>query len=201
MTISTLLHMPRLDQRLGLTRYEADEAYKHALDAYKSGAFDNAIDAITAAIDVLPNHAEYYAVRGFFNLEDGEDDLAQADFETALRRDKYEMLAHYGMGMLAYKRAQKSGDADQWDAALNHFTIALRIDPQRAETLYYLALVYYHRRDYPNAVQYMLSAQNAFEANGDRRKSSADKWVREFTRLVERTRNLLAAAQQPRLTE
>ncbi len=193
--------MPRLDQRLGLTRYEADEAYKRALDSYKGGDFDTAIDSITAAIDALPNHAEYYAARGFFNLEDGEDEKARDDFNAAIKRYKYEMLAHYGLGMLAYKQAAKSTDAADWDEALKHFSTAARIDSQRAETLYYLALVYYHRRDYPNAVQYMLSAQTAFEAAGDRRKSSADKWVREFTRMVERTRGLLSAAQQPRLTE
>jgi len=193
--------MPRLDQRLGLTRYEADEAYKRALDSYKGGDFDTAIDSITAAIDALPNHAEYYAARGFFNLEDGEDEKARDDFNAAIKRYKYEMLAHYGLGMLAYKQAAKSTDVADWDEALKHFSTAARIDSQRAETLYYLALVYYHRRDYPNAVQYMLSAQTAFEAAGDRRKSSADKWVREFTRMVERTRGLLSAAQQPRLTE
>ncbi len=183
--------MPRLDQRLGLTRFEADEAYKRALDFYKKGDFDNAIDAIDDAIEALPNHAEYFAVRGFFFLEDGEDESARKDFEYALYLYKYEMLAHYGLGMLAYKKAHKTKDADQWAEALKHFTAANRIDPNRPETLYYLSLVYYYRGENANAVNAMVRAQQGFEAAGDKRKSQADRWIREFQRMIERTQELL----------
>ncbi|MFN8530050.1 MAG: tetratricopeptide repeat protein [Anaerolineae bacterium] len=189
--------MPRLEQRLGFTRYEADEAYKRALDAYKKADFDTAIDGMTAAIEALPRHAEYYAARGFLYFEDGEEDKARTDYEEAIRLFKYEMLAHYGLGMIAYRRAQKGEDAALWEEALKHFTTAYRIDPNRPETLYYLALVYYHKRDYPNAVRFMLNAQTAFDRTGDKRKVNADKWVREFTRWVDRTRELLNAAGTP----
>ncbi|MDX2163074.1 MAG: tetratricopeptide repeat protein [bacterium] len=189
--------MARLEQRLGFTRYDADESYKRALDAYKKGDFDAAIDSMNAAIDALPRHPEYYAARGFLFAEDGEEAKAKADYETALKLYKYEMLAHYGLGMIAYKAAQKGDDTALWQTALQHFITAYRIDPHRPETQYYLALVYYNCRDYPNAVKYMLQAQAAFDQAGDRRKTNADKWVREFSRWVERTRALLAAADTP----
>ncbi len=190
--------MPRLDQRLGFTRYEADEAYKRALDAFKKRDMDAAIDGMNAAIEALPNNSEYYAARGFMYYEDGEHKKAHADFDESLKRYRYEMLAHYGLGMLAYREATQKDEPAAWDVALQHFLTAHRADPARAETLYYLALVYYHKRDYPNAVTYMLRAQEAFDAAGDRRsKSHADKWVKEFTRMVNKTRELLTAIQSP----
>lgn len=190
--------MPRLDQRLGFTRYEADEAYKKALDAFKKKDMDTAIDAITAAIEALPNNSEYYAARGFMFYEDGEREKAREDFESALKCYRYEMLAHYGLGMLAYREALTIEEPAAWDVALQHFLTAHRADPARGETLYYLALVSYYKRDYPNAVSYMLRAQQAFEAAGDRRaKSHAEKWVKEFTRMANKTRELLTAVQNP----
>lgn len=188
--------MPRLNQRLGLTRYDADENYKRALDAYKKSDFDNAIDAMNTAIESLPNHAEYYAARGFMYLEDGEEKRAQEDFEQAIKHYRYEMLAHYGLGMLSYKNAQKSKDVADLDSAIIHFTNAHRANPNRAETLYYLSLTYYHKGDYAHAVQFMISAQAAFEQAGDKRKTNADRWIREFQRMVERTQAMLGGNKQ-----
>ncbi|MEP7292308.1 MAG: hypothetical protein ABI835_11020, partial [Chloroflexota bacterium] len=56
--------MPRINQQLGFTRYEADEYYKQALDAYQKGDLDAAVDAMKNAIAALPKKAEYYAARG-----------------------------------------------------------------------------------------------------------------------------------------
>ena len=43
--------MPPINQRLGFTRFEADEYYKQALEAFKKNDFDNAIDAMKNAIE------------------------------------------------------------------------------------------------------------------------------------------------------
>src|SRR5262245_6689331 len=132
--------MPRLNQHLGLTRFSADEHYKRALDSYQKGQFDDAVDAMTDAIEELPTKSEYFAARGYFYLEDGVRDKAQTDFERALKIYPYEMLAHYGLGLIAYK-------GKNFDEALEHFTKAYRSDPQRPETQYYLALVCHNRHD------------------------------------------------------
>ena len=86
--------MPALNQRLGLTRYEADEHYKRALEAYRKARLHEAVEAMTYAIDLLPTKAEYYATRGFFQLEDGAIAEADGDFARALEIYPYEMLAH-----------------------------------------------------------------------------------------------------------
>lgn len=170
--------MARITQRVGFTRYEADEHYKLALDAYKKNRFDAAITHMDDAIALLPTKAEYYATRGFFYLEDDVADRALADFERALKINRLEMLAHYGRGVIAYK----DGSMNE---ALAHFTDAYKADPSRPETLYYLALVYHRQRHNAAARQWMQQALAAFEAADDRRKNDAARWLKEIERALE----------------
>ncbi|MCC6614435.1 MAG: tetratricopeptide repeat protein [Anaerolineae bacterium] len=171
--------MPTFNQRLGLTRFEADEYYTRALDAYKKRDFDVALDAMNDAIELMPRKAEYLAARGFIFLEDGEQKRALDDFHAALVLNRYEMLAHYGRGMIAYQ--------DQnWDEALAHFKDAFYADQNRPETLYYLGLTYYHKRDFASAIDFIERARQAFETANDRRKAEAERWLREIQRAVER---------------
>jgi len=181
--------MPPINQRLGFTRFEADEYYKQALEAFKKNDFDNAIDAMKNAISVLPKKAEYYSARGLMYLEDGVTQSAIEDFETALRLFQHEMLAHYGLGIIAYK------DQD-WDKALQEFTAAYYADQQRPETLYYLALTYYHKRDPASAANLMKMANDRFEATNDKRKSDSAKWLRELGKLAEKTAQYLRAGAE-----
>lgn len=177
--------MARLVQRLKLTRFEADEYYKHGLEDYRKRNLDQAILNLNEAIEALPNEAEYYAARGFFYLEDGVDDKARADFEAALKHFAYEMLAHYGLGVVAYRDSR-------YDEAITHFTTAHRCDTTRPEPLYYLALAYYHKRHNVYALQVMRQAHDLF-ADGDARKKDAAKWIR----FLEKT----PSEKQPRLPE
>ena len=169
--------MPRLTQRLGFTRFEADEHYQQALEHYGKRNINDAILAIELAIELLPTNAEYYAARGFFYLEDGVDQKAAADFEKALQRYPYEMLAHYGLGMIAY-------NAKHWDEAQRHFADAYRARPDRPETLYYLALAHHHKGENGPALAYMRQAEAIFEANEDKRKSQTSRWVKQLQKVV-----------------
>lgn len=179
--------MPRIDQRLGFTRFEADEYYKQALDSYRKGDYDMAIDAMKNAISALPNKAEYYAARGLMYLDDGVTQSALDDFDQALRLYPYEMLAHYGKGMVAFKN-------QEWDEALQHFTTAYYVDTQRPETLYYLALSYYHKRDFASAANLMKLANDRFEALNDKRKADSQRWLRELAKMADKTAALLKGA-------
>jgi tetratricopeptide (TPR) repeat protein len=179
----------RLAQRFGLTRYDADEYYKEAINAYNNRKLDEAILAMEQAIDLLPNYAEYYAARGFFYLEDGVDNKASADFEEALKRYPYEALAHYGRGVIAYK-------SKNWDEALAHFNDAYRADPDRAETLYYLAVTLHRQAENQKALPYIQRAAEMLETAKDRRRADAVKWLRQIERLVQH--NQLAPGQDRR---
>jgi len=169
--------MPNITQRLGVPRYEADEFYRQALAAYQKKQFDQALTRLDRAVELLPTHAEYYAARGFIHLEDGNRREAEADFEAALRLHPYEMLAHYGRGLLAYRDKN-------WEDAVTFFSRALAADPDRPETLYCLALAYHRQHNSGLALGYMRQAQARFEQTGDRRKAEAVRWVRELEKRV-----------------
>jgi tetratricopeptide (TPR) repeat protein len=176
--------MAFLNSRLGFTRFEADEYYEQALAAYKKRDFDGAYDAMTKALERLPGNAEYYAARGFFHLEDGAIIEAKADFEAALKHDPYEMLAHYGNGMLAYRD-------EEWETALQHFTKAYHADAQRGETLYYLGMVYLRLKRTADAINMMELARQALEKADDKRVKTAERWIRELGKLADKTAKLL----------
>ncbi len=165
--------MAKLTQKLGLPRYEADEHYKLALAAYDKGDYDQALDHLNKAIDLLPTNPEYHAARGYIFLRDGVQEKAQDDFDLALKLHEFEMLAHYGRGIMAYKERN-------WEDAETFFNRALAVDPQRPETMYYLALVYHRQKKNAAALGLMQQALEKFEAAGDKRRSDARQWVREL---------------------
>lgn len=169
--------MSRLTARFGLTRYEADEYYKKALEAYRKNLLEEALLNMNEAINLLPGNSEYYAARGFFYLEDGVTDKATQDFEQALRLYPYEMLAHYGRGIIAYK-------ARNWKEALAHFKDAYIANPDRAEVVYYYALAQHRSEENEKALTLMEQAQTLFDAAGDKRKADAARWIRELQRLL-----------------
>jgi Flp pilus assembly protein TadD len=173
--------MTRLTQRIGLPRYEADEHYKLALAAYQKGNYDLAVSEMDKAIDLLPTQPEYFAARGFVFLQDGVLDKAEVDFKAALDLYGFEMLANYGLGVIAYKDKR-------WQDALDYFMTAYAVQPQRPEVLYYLALAHHRMRNNAAALDYMRQASAIFEQASDRsRRADANRWVRVLEELLEKT--------------
>ncbi len=171
--------MARLTARIGLTRFQADEHYRQALDHYRRRNLDEAIISMNHAISTLPNHAEYYASRGFFHLEDDNLPDAQVDFEKARQHNRYEMLANYGLGVIAYR-------GRHWEEALQHFNDAWAAAPARAETLYYLALTHHRMGNNITAQSWMRQAHEQFEAADNKKQSrSSERWLRELEKLAD----------------
>ena len=170
--------MSKLAQRLGLPRYQADAHYRAALRAFVERDLEKAKAMLQPALDLLPSHAEYHAVLGFFLLEDKMQAAAMDAFERALALDPYDMLANYGRGMAAYR-------AKDWQAAESRFTDALAAQPQRAETLYYLAMVNHRLGRNAQALRWMSSAAAAFAKADDSRQSQCQAWTREFQKLLD----------------
>jgi tetratricopeptide (TPR) repeat protein len=171
--------MPSLNQRLGTSRYDADQAYSRALAAFRRGEKAEAIAAMDEAIALLPTRSEYFAARGFFHLENDAATPARADFEHALRLFSVEVLALYGMGVLAYR-------AGETEAAIGHFRRAHFADPKRPELLVWLALAQLQVRQFAAATEAMTRAHTLFEAAGDRRKAETARWLREIGRAAGR---------------
>jgi tetratricopeptide (TPR) repeat protein len=175
--------MARLVARFGMTRYEADEHYRIALDFFQKNNLDQAILNMDAAIELLHNRAEYYAGRGFFRLEDGDPTRAEPDFDKALEINPYEVLANFGKGVIAYNHKD-------YDKAIEFFMKAWAAHNERPETLYYIALSHHRKKD-NNLAQYwmqqaVLHYQKLAEKDREARKRlrNAEKWVREFEKLI-----------------
>jgi Flp pilus assembly protein TadD len=157
--------MANLPARFGLSRYEADEHYKIAISFYQKHNLEQALLHLGHALALLPYNSEYLAAQGFFFLEDGIADKAEAAFDQALKMNAYELLANYGKGVLAYREKD-------WQKATMYFLNAWAAAPERAETLYYLALASHHSGD----------NRKALEAKKPTR--DAARWVTELERIV-----------------
>lgn len=164
-------------QRLGLSRYEADLFYSEALDHYQKEDYKAAIDAISQAITLLPLNSEYQATRGLFYMEKGNKKEARANYEAALKLHEGEVLANYGMGVLAFE------DKD-WDAARAWFAKARAVNPTQVEVPYYIALTYHREQDNTTAKTYMELALQLMEDANDKRKTVARRWIKEFEKLI-----------------
>ena len=168
--------MTRLGQRLGIPRYKADERYQAGLAAFTARDLKMAIAELQAAIELLPNHAEYHATLGFLLLEDKQRAKADVSFERSITLNPYEMLSNYGKGMIAYR-------AKDWKAAAGYFASALVARPNRPETQYYMAMVKHRLGKNGDALNWMRSAAAGFATAKDRRESHCSAWMREFEKL------------------
>lgn len=172
-----------LGARFGLSRYEAEEKYRAALMAYEKKNLEEAINQINDVIELLPSRAEYHAARGLFRLSDGLVDEAEADFDAALQRSAYEVLANFGKGKIFF-------DREAYQDALTHFQAAWAADETRAETLYCLALTEHRLQHHYEALDWMQQAVEQFDTlskrdkTAARRKRMAQRWVTEFEKIV-----------------
>lgn len=170
--------MFKLGQRLGKSRFEADEAYLGALAAFRREDHKIALAQIENAIARHPSHAEYHATRAWFQLELGDTSRARAGFDRAITINPYEMLANYGLGMLAYSEKD-------WEAAAGCFLNSIAAQPDRPETMYYLSLVRHRQGDNKRALHWMRKAHEAFSAADDKRDRQCRAWMREFAKLAD----------------
>ncbi|MCY4147727.1 MAG: tetratricopeptide repeat protein [Chloroflexi bacterium] len=169
--------MTKLAQWLGIPRYRADERYMLALQAFSQRDLESAQAAIAEALELLPGHAEYHAVQGFFAQEDKSLERAAACYARAAQLHPYEMLANYGRGMLAYRNRE-------WSVAADHFINALAAQPQRPETLYFLAMTQHRLGKNDEALRWMSAAADRFASSADRRERHCHSWLREFAKLA-----------------
>ena len=168
--------MASLAQRLGITRYDADQRYRAGLAAFAARDRRSAIAELRAAIELLPNHAEYHAALGLLLLEDKRKADALEAFDEALRLNPYEALANYGKGMIAYR-------AKDWGDAEGRFLQALAAAPNRAEAQYYMAMVQHRLGRNAEALEWMRAAAAGFAEENDKRENHCQAWMREFEKL------------------
>lgn len=77
----------------------------------------------TNALKLQPNSADAMSLRGWCWYDDNDLDSAEADFQEALKHDSTFADAHCGLGFV-------EDDREKYDAAIKHFTNAIRNAPE-----------------------------------------------------------------------
>ena len=159
-------------RNLGLMRERGEAYYRRALEAFGDGDMENAILDMSEALYNDSAHAEFYAVRGFFYLQDLKLAEAEADLNYAIKLNRREWLAHYCLGILDFQ-------ASSYQEALNHFTAASQYAPKRPEVILYRAVAaWYAGKDEQARQDVELSL--SLMSDDDKRRREAQTWLKEF---------------------
>ena len=148
----------------------AERYYERGLYHYTRSKYDLALTDLDEAIASDPRRAEYYVARGFVLLQHGFADEAEENFAYGLKLDVTQWLAHYARGMQAFKNRQ-------YQVAIDHFSRAQHINPERAEIYYHRAAAFYELDNIEQALLDMAFAEKQF-ADHPKRQSQAKKWIR-----------------------
>lgn len=155
----------RLSRRLTL----AERYYERALHAYGRGRFDAAIADLDEAIHAEPKRAELYVARGMALLGDQRPDDAEGDFAYALTLDPTQWGVHYGRGVRAFEQ----GD---YRAAVDAFSRAQRIAPDRFEVYVYRAISLHQLGQADEALRDLRFAETLVEPS-DKRLRQIKRWI------------------------
>jgi Flp pilus assembly protein TadD len=152
----------------------AERYYERGLDHFAKNRHELAIADLDEALLSDPQNAEYLVARGLMQLQHGWTDEAEDDFAEALELDPTQWLAHYG-------RAVRAFNDQEYAQAVNHFSRAQRIAPQRFEIYFYRAVAFHQMGNSGEATRDMAFAQHLLSPEDSRRKL-AQQWLSVFQR-------------------
>ena len=126
-------------------KIEAERQRKEGEAAGKAGDPDRAIANFNEAIQLNPNDAAAYYVRGFAYSRKGDYDRAMADYNEVIRLNPMHAAAFNSRGFIY----DKKGD---YDRALADYNEAIRINPMFAIAISNRGIEYGRKGDYDRAV-------------------------------------------------
>lgn len=144
--------------------------YERGLYHFTKERYDLALADLDEAIVRAPRNAELYAARGLIALQAGWDADAEVDFKQALKIDPTQWIAHYGRGMQAFQQRD-------YRAAVDHFSRAQQLAPDRAEVYYHRAVAFYELDNIDQAILDMNAAKTLFTDN-KKRLTQVLAWLR-----------------------
>lgn len=154
-----------LGRRLSL----AERYYERALYAYGRGRLDAATADLDEAILAEPKRAEFYIARGLVLLADGRADDAEEDFAYGLALDPAQWGAHYGRGMRAF-------EAGDYRAAVDAFSRAQQLAPDRYEIYVYRAIALHLLGQTDEALRDVRFAATLIDP-ADKRQRLVKRWI------------------------
>jgi tetratricopeptide (TPR) repeat protein len=125
-----------------------DLAYLHL----NEGALDKALASAGKALDISPLDPESRRVKAIILSEQGNNAVAEAEFEQALSLDpgNSEILRDY------YHHFRRTGDDDRMEGLVAQ--VIKRDDPSCVEDYWFLADYCREKRDFPRALRYLRKA-------------------------------------------
>ena len=132
-----------------------------------------AVADLEAAIQNEPRNAELYVARGLALLGENRPDDAEEDFSFGLALDPTQWLAYYGRGMRAFADGA-------WSRAIDAFSRAQRLAPDRPEIYLYRAAALYRAGQTDEARGDAEYAQELLPPSDKRRKLTA-RWLAAFS--------------------
>jgi tetratricopeptide (TPR) repeat protein len=121
--------------------------YLRALLNMKREKFGKAIDDFNRAVQLdMPDGLEHkvYLNRGMSYFNNGDFELAEADFDQVISLDSKNAAAYHGKGMVKY-------DAGNYDDAVAEFTKSLKIDDSNPIVHFNMAMSYFRLNESDNA--------------------------------------------------
>ncbi|MDR3641880.1 MAG: hypothetical protein P4L39_11210 [Humidesulfovibrio sp.] len=92
-------------------------------------AWDKSLELISAAVKVAPDNIETHRAMGMVRFERKEYDLAKKSFDTVLKMNPDDVLAHYNMGILLKHYLGKPAEGDA------HFRRVVQLSPKDPDVL------------------------------------------------------------------
>ena len=142
-----------LDQAVGVGAVEIDTCLYKAQAQYMAGDTDGAIETYTALIE-YNGSADAYYLRGNLYFATGQNDLAVADYESAVKSDSSNYEIYIGI----YESLNRYGMTDKGQEYLNK---ALAIKGDEGQDKMQKGRIYALQGDYDNAVSNLSAAIEA----------------------------------------
>ncbi len=149
------------------------EFFNRALNKYKQGDYQGAIEDYTQAIRLDPNYAKAYHGRGIARYDLGDLQEAMADYNQAIRLDPNYAPAYNNRGTAR-------DDLGDLQEAIADYTQAIRLDPNSALAYYNRGLVYKQQGKKQRAIADFHRAADLFKQQGN-----TGKWYRRALEHIE----------------
>ncbi len=139
--------------RYHISAHPIEVSIKEANNTYKEGNYQTALAEVDAVIELAPNFADAYFVRGLIQEALEDDERAMSAYSQAIELDPEYADAYNNRGLVY----QKMGNLD---AAIADWTAALEINPELVSSYFNRARAYFALEDYAAAKADVLKVQD-----------------------------------------
>jgi protein O-mannosyl-transferase len=127
---------------------------------YRNGDTQNAINYYNEVLQIIPNNAKAYYLRGLAYGAIGNYEAAVKDYSQSINLQPADISAYLNRGALYTDKLS------QFDLALSDFNAVLQLSPKHFDASVNIALVYYKKGELDKAINQYNNVLNSFSPNG-----------------------------------